>query len=197
MKFLYIRKLIGKFEIKKKWNIQSVNSKCWFLPIKYISKILNFHEHNFTRLVFHTLVSIISPRSSSFVGRTRRSRVTRTLENIGRLCIEPGMDSSTQEHSHKYPWACSFCSRGNIFRAISTRPPFSHSGTLGYRYTGEFCTADDETSININRRRWSVGGPLSRGRFPSALESNELDHVTMQFLRNPLFKDERHRLTVS
>lgn len=27
MKFLYIRKLIGKFEIKKKWNIQSVNSK--------------------------------------------------------------------------------------------------------------------------------------------------------------------------
>lgn len=77
----------------------------------------------------------------------------------------------------------------------------SHSGTLGYRYTGEFCTADDETSININRRRWSVGGPLSsttRGRFPSAFESNELDHVTMQFLKNSPFQTrERHRLTVS
>lgn len=42
-------------------------------------------------------------------------------------------------------------------------------------------------------RRWSTLRPR-RGRFPSAFESNELDHVTMQFLRNsPLFEDETER----
>lgn len=40
-------------------------------------------------------------------------------------------------------------------------------------------------------RRWSTRGKL----FHPALQSNELDRVTMQFLRNPIFEDER-RLTV-
>lgn len=72
----------------------------------------------------------------------------------------------------------------------------SHSGTLGYRYTGEFCTADDETSININRRRWSVGGPLYvHGEDVFHRRSNRTNLITLRcsFLGIPPFSKTRQR----
>lgn len=72
----------------------------------------------------------------------------------------------------------------------------SHSGTLGYRYTGEFCTADDETSININRRRWSVGSPLYvHGEDVFHRRSNRTNLITLRcsFLGIPPFSKTLQR----